>query len=108
MDAPALYVYSLGSASFTLQPRVYLSFAAAWRAACAHVAQVNDSDGRVSLRGPDLAFRALTAQECWEEHELNRIAVPIAARMWTVAEWRGVHAHFDFVRIAQLDSEAVS
>jgi len=101
MDAPALYVYSLGSASFTLQPRLFLSFAAAWRAACAHVAQVSDE-----VCGPDLAFTALSALECWEEHELNRIAVPIATRMWTVAEWRGVHAHFGFVRIAQLDSEA--
>ena len=97
---PALYVYFIGSAAFSLQPRIFTSFAAAWRAACAHAAQHCPA-----FRSPELAFTALTPQECWEEQELNRIALPIAARMWTVAEWRGEFARFGYVRIAQLDAE---
>ena len=98
---PALYVYCIGSSAFSLQPRIFTSFAAAWRAACAHAAQHSPA-----FRSPELAFTALTPQECWEEQELNRIALPIAARMWTVAEWRGEFARFGYVRIAQLDSDA--
>jgi hypothetical protein len=101
--APALYVYCLGSASLSLHPYIFTSFAAAWRAACAHAAQHCPD-----FRGPDLAFTALTPQECWEEHELNRIAVPVAARMWTVAEWRGDCARFGYVRIVQLDGSGGS
>ena len=99
--APALYVYTLGSASLSLHPYIFTSFAAAWRAACAHAAQHSPA-----FRGPDLAFTSLSAEECWEEHELDRIAVPVAARMWTVAEWRGDCARFGYVRIAQLDASA--
>ena len=100
---PALYVYYTGSAAFSLQPRIFTSFAAAWRAACAHVAQHCPA-----FRSPDLAFSALTPQECWEEQEVNRIAVPIAARMWTVAEWRGGCARYGFVRVAQLDADSAA